>query len=88
MHKNYYVRNEQERKEFLNKEDGWTSFIFEDVKMFGETYKMCQCEKCKHVDTVREILSLLRPIHCRGCGRVIMKQDYLMFGLENPYLEK
>ena len=84
----YHIRGPEEKVKFLKEQDGYTEFTFTDALIFNKKVKMCRCEKCLHIDSVDEILSLLRPIHCRGCGRTILKQDYPMFGLENPMLVK
>ena len=84
MSKHYRIhwapkRTEEQRKQFLKEQDGWTDFSFEEVMMFGKKVMMTKCNKCSHLEPLAELLTYLAPVHCVGCGRTTMVQDrYLM----------
>lgn len=69
------IRTEEERQQFLKDQDGLTEFFFEDVKMFGKTFRMTKCAKCGNILSLTQLLRYIEPIHCIGCGRIIMEQD-------------
>jgi len=73
------TRTEEERQAFFKKYDGWTEFKIESVVMFGETYIMSQCVKCKHIESLYELHQKLFPLHCNGCGRTTLEQDRIKY---------
>ena len=73
------VRSEEERTQFLKEQDGWTEFKLESVTIFGRETNMTKCTKCGTVATLHETKNKLLPLHCIGCGRTILKQDYIKF---------
>lgn len=76
------IRTEEERKQFLKEQDGWTEFKLDTAKLFGRETKFVMCTKCYSVNTLQYVKTRLTPLHCTGCGRAILKQDYSKFGVE------